>query len=297
MKRFKNYLIVLSSFLAFTACKIVDLRTPELKNASVVNEKRLEEKGKEILKRAWKKQGLDQLNQFKSYSFSATESRQGTLGKLSNPWKEISVDLKFQYAINTFDGRITILSGEEKGKFFGLQSWHYYEGNSTQNSAQFEIKENKRRAFAVPTFQYFVELTHRLYQAPVIRYVGEEEIEHVTYHKVLVTWGESAVPTKTHDQYLVYISEKTGFLELASYTAHDAYFPGHHYVHGNIKFSDFKLTQGIMIPMVHESIKGDFGKKTSSFRKLEIDQFTFNTGISAIIYPDDRLKKIGNEKP
>ncbi|WP_298541883.1 hypothetical protein [uncultured Aquimarina sp.] len=277
------------------SCKTVDLRTDTIMEASSTEKEIQVKKGYQFLEAAWKAQGMDKLESHKNYEFTGLESWRSMMGKMANPWRVNNVNLTFRYAINTFDGRVEIASGKDAGEFFGLQSWEYYEGNKA-TPANFDLKKDKKRAFAVPTFHYFMELPNRLMQAPIKEYAGSDTILGQEYEMVIVTWGDDSEPTKEHDQYLVYINKDTKLIEIVSYSAHEGYLPGKHSLFGSIRYSDFKNIEGILIPMKHESIFGNIKKEKKPIHTLQINSFEFDKVNQKILYPNPNLKKVGNNK-
>ncbi len=281
--------------IVVSSCSVVDLRTPYLKEQLSDNPDKVKLKGEAVLESAWKNQGMDKLENFKTIEFTGLESWRSMMGKMANPWRVNNVNLTFRYAINTFDGRVEITSGKDTGEFFGLQSWQYYEGDE-DSSPDFKVKYDKKRAFAVPTYHYFTELPNRLMQAPIKRYAGTDEVLGKTYDLVIVTWGQDSEPTKEHDQYLVYINKETNLIEIVSYSAHEGYLPGKHSLFGSIRYSNFQDVDGILIPMKHESIFGNIKKEKKPIHTIQVNSFEFDTVDQDILYPNPNLKKIGNNK-
>ncbi len=282
--------------LALQGCRTVDLRTPYLKENLTYDSHELETKGTGLLETSWKLQGMDRLMSHSSIQFVGHEAWRSLIGKLGNPWRLNNELLQFEYAINTFDGRVTILSGRKTGTYFGLQSWQYYEGNE-RTPPDFNVKKDKKRAFAIPTFHYLTELPNRLKNAPLKLYAGATMLLGKDYEMVLVTWGTNSKPTKAHDQYLVYISKETGLMELVSYSAHEGYLPGRHSFYGSIRYSDFKKVGGILIPMKHETLFGKIKKNKKPIHTLEIKSFLFDGVANEVLYPKKNLYKTTDEKP
>ncbi len=293
-----RYPIIMALVMGFAlqSCRTVDLRTPYLKENLANHSHELEIKGNKLLATSWKSQGMDRLMSHSSIQFVGHEAWRSLIGKLGNPWRLNNELLQFEYAINTFDGRVTILSGRKTGTYFGLQSWQYYEGNE-RTPPDFNVKKDKKRAFAIPTFHYLTELPNRLKNAPLKLYAGATMLFGKDYEMVLVTWGTNSEPTKAHDQYLVYISKETGLMELVSYSAHEGYLTGRHSFYGSIRYSDFKKVEGILIPMKHETLFGKIKKNKKTIHTLEIKSFQFDSVPNEVLYPNIDFGKTKDGKP
>ena len=280
-----------------SSCKITDLRTPLIKQADITKLDNLRKKGKTLLKASYDKQGLDKFESHQNYSFVAHEKWIGFFGHLANPWSVNHVQMRFSFRINSFDGRMEILSGEDSGKYYGLQSWHYYEGESHVTPPNFDIKKNDKHEFAISAYQYFVELLIRLQSVPIIEFAGTTEVGDVKYDMVLATWGDSSKPTKSHDQYLVYINQESGLMDYCSYSAHDNKLPGASYATATIKYSDYQEINGVLIPMIHEGIISTPQRDRKPIHRLEISSFEFDLVDDTVLFPDKTLPAIGDNKP
>lgn len=289
-------LVILTLVLIPLSCKVADLRTDVMKEASVQDETLQSEKGERLLEAAWKKQGMHHLEKHSTYEFQGNESWRTMMGKMANPWGINNEELNFKYAVNTFDGRVEVLSGKEEGSFFGQQAWQYYTG-SEDIRPNFLDKKDKKRAFGLAAFQYFVELPNRLMNAPIKRYAGEREVLGNSYDLVLVTWGEDAKATKEYDQYLCHINKESGLIEIVNYTAHEGHLPGIHYVYATIKYSDFTLIDDVTIAMKHEGFLFNVKDGKKPVHTLDMESFAFDTFPKETLYPDTTLKNYGDEKP
>jgi hypothetical protein len=225
-----------------------DLRTSTVKKEGSTIENT--NKGKKILANAWEKQGYNKLNNHKVYSYHGLDVWKGILGKMSQIWPDLESEMEFKFQIGTFNGQVTFIEGSEAGMVAGLQNWNYYEiikGDTLIKNK--DAKENKRHVFGIAAFQYFTEMLDRLKSAPIISYAGEDEMRGQKYDLVFCTW-KTANPHEEHDQYMVWINQKTGLMDFTQYTIRESFLkpPGYKMIGGAIEFNDFKNINGVMIP-------------------------------------------------
>lgn len=291
MKRFFKYAIMIST-LALQSC-LSDLRNESVKTDPIEPEKVT--KGKEILHEAWVSQGMDKLAEHKVYSFSATDTWQGMMGKMGKLWPNAQAKLEFKYAIGTFDSKVTYLDGDRQGVSAGLQSWNYYEIEN--GNTQF-LDMNKRVRFGLSAFQYFTELADRLKQADVIVYGGREMKEGKTYDIVFVSWN-TLQPHQEHDQYKLYINTESKVIDFASYTLRENYLkmPGGGLFYGTMKFKDWHTIDGIKIPFSQIVFLNDADEDESkNVHHLVIDEFQFDSFDKSELYPNNEIKILGDMK-
>ena len=63
---------------------------------------------------------MDRLREHRVYAVEGEDHWKGVMGRMSKVWPEARAKLKFQYAINTFDGRVEFLNGKRRGDIAGL---------------------------------------------------------------------------------------------------------------------------------------------------------------------------------
>lgn len=273
---------------------MADIRTPLIEREGITASNTA--RGKMLLEKAWKKQGLDQLQQHRTYSFQGKDVWKGLMGKLGKPWPEAKVDLQFRYVIGTFDSQVSFLSGSRTGERAGLQSWRYYEVDP-EGTLTF-TDYNERIGFGLSAYQYFFELPDRLLRAPIISYAGEREFRGQWYDQVFVSW-EQPEPHREHDQYVLWINRETGLLEFALYTLRETYLkmPGASAFYGSIQFADWQDIDGILIP--HRQIvylNRPKKKPEQHLHQLEIRDFAFDDFPQDQLYPDPALERLGDDK-
>lgn len=197
------------SALFFQSC-LHDVRTKLLKQEGITTANT--KKGKQILDKVWKKQGVDKLEQRKVYSFQGFDKWQGTLAKIGKLWPGLETNLNFKYQVGTSDGQLTFVDGQRKGTIAGLYKSNYYEikDGKTEFLDKY-AKSNIRAFFGLSHIQYFTELLGRLRDAPIISYAGSAAFNDKKYDLVFCTW-EKPEPHIEHDQYLLWINQVTGLL-------------------------------------------------------------------------------------
>jgi len=281
------------SFLLLQGC-VADLRTKLIKKEGItsVNTK----KGKELLLKAWKKQGFDNLQKHQVYSFTGNDSWKGILGTLGKIWPERKGTMDFKYEIGTFDGQLTFKTGKLEGTTVGLQNWKYYEV-SPEKDTLFK-KAPKRIEFGLAAFQYFTEMIDRLKNAPIISFAGEKEFKGQNYDLVFCSW-KTEKPHDENDQYIAWINQKTGLLDYTQYTLRENYMkpPGYKMVYGAVEYGNLKNINGVLVP--HEQTVYAFGikkKKKKNIHQLLISDFKFDAFDKEELRIDKTYKKGGDFK-
>jgi len=260
MRKIKLILTLFVSIFFFHSC-LHDVRPRMLKQEGITEENTL--KGKQMLDELWKKQGGDKLEKHKVYSFLGMDtwknSRMGKIGKL---WPDYKTNLEFKFQVDTLNGQITFIDGQRKGTIIGMYNSNYYEIHNGKTEFQDKTaKSNLKPVFGLSHIQYFFELIGRLRQAPIISYAGSKTFNDKQYDLVFCTWGK-AEPHMEHDQYLLWINQKTGQLDYSEYSVREPYAKplGYKMIGGNIEYSDYREVDGVWIP--HDQIVYLIKKKT-----------------------------------
>lgn len=289
---------ILSLFLTailFQSCGIYDLRTSEIKRNGIQSANI--EKGKMLLEKAWKAQGMDKIHHFKTYSFHGKDTWRGMLGNMGKIWKDKKTELDFKYRINTFDAQVHFLDGKDKGTASGLQNWNYYDiVNGKPIFSEKDSKKNLRKVFGIAAYQYFTEMVDRLKNAPIISYAGEKEFRGKKYDLVFCTWHK-AEPHLEHDQYIAWINKETGLMEFTQYTIRESYLkpPGYKKIGGAVEFTDFRNVEGILIPhqQIVYAIKLRENPK-NNLHELLISDFAFDKFKETVLQVDKKIP-LGDE--
>lgn len=284
MKSLKLTFVIFLIAIFSQSCGIYDLRSKDIKRNGIqqVNI----DKGKQLLDKAWKAQGMDKLSNHKTYSYNGKDTWKGMMGTMGKIWKDKNTELTFQSKIGTFDSQVTFLDGKDRGTSSGLQNWKFYDLNNDKTTfSDKDAKKNRRKVFGIAAYQYFGEMIDRLRNVPIISYAGEKEFRGQQYDLVFCTWYKPE-PHMEHDQYMVWINKKTGLMDYTQYTIRESYLkpPGYKKIGGAVEFTDLKDVDGILIPHhqivyamtlrkkqkknLHELIISDF--KFDSFEESEL---------------------------
>jgi hypothetical protein len=285
--------ILFTGAILIQSCN-ADLRTSLIKKGGITPKSI--NKGKELLEKSWKTQGLDKLKDHKVYSYKGDDTWRGMLGTMGKVWPNKKIKSEFKYLIGTFDGQVSFLDGKASGTKAGLQNWNYYEINN-QSDTVFK-KPNKRIRFGISAYQYFNEMSDRLKKVPVISYAGEEQLRGNSYDLVFCTWNTEK-PQKEVDQYIVWINKKTGLIDFTQYTIRDNYLkmPGYKMMYGSVEYSNYKNIDGILI--AHEQTVYIFKpkkKQKKNLHLLTITDFKFDDFNPNDLIIDKTLEKGGDFK-
>lgn len=295
MKNLKFTLCLMFGLFFLQSCGIYDLRTTIIKENGI--EAANVEKGKMILEKAWKTQGMDKLNNFKTYSFLGEDTWQGMMGNMGKVWKDKKTKLVFKYRINSFDAQVHFLDGTDQGTASGLQNWNYYDLVKDQVLfSDKNSKKNRRKVFGIAAYQYFSEIADRLKNAPIISYAGQKEFRGQQYELVFCTWDKPE-PHMEHDQYLAWINKETHLIEFVQYTIRESYLkpPGYKKIGGGIEFKDFREIDGVLIP--HQQIVYALKIRKNpkkNLHQLSISDFQFDDFDEAVLQVDKTIP-LGDE--
>lgn len=287
------FVAIIFAALAVQGCAIADLRTDALKENSISPS--AEERGRSLLKASWKAQGMDQLSNFQTYEVIAQDHWKGLLGSMGNVWPVNQKDMRFRFAVNTFDSQVEVLEGKKKGFIAGQQSWNYYEKEQGK-SIEFKEKPDKRISFGLAAYQYFFELSNRLMRAPIVVYAGERNFEGKTYDMVFASW-ETIEPHKGHDQYRLWIDRETKLIAFVENTVRENYLPGAQSLYGTTKYSSYQDVAGVKVPFELSVYLNKPSKKDSRYvHRLSVKTFQFDTFQASELYPNPKLKNVGDTK-
>ncbi|MCB0630373.1 MAG: hypothetical protein KDD15_11590 [Lewinella sp.] len=292
----KNHLIsvLLPLLLVLVQGCMADLRPSLIEKEGIVSTN--EEKGKMILLKAWKKQGLENLSLHETYLVRGQDVWKGMMGKLGKPWPDAAIDLQLKYAVGTFDSQVIFQSGKRQDVKAGLQSWRYYE--QVPGSELTFVDYDERIAFGLSAYQYFFELLDRLRKAPIISYAGEKMFKGRLYDQVFVSW-DMPEPHQQHDQYVLWINRESGMLDYALYTLRENYLkmPGSKAFYGSIQFKDWRPVDGILIPHTQlVYLNSPKEKEKKHLHQLRVEEFAFDTFSLEELYPNPEIDRIGDDK-
>lgn len=262
---------------------MADMRTPLLKEKGITESN--SKKGRQILEEAWRRHGFDKLENHRVYSIKAHDVWKGLMGKPGRPWPDAESQMAFKYAIGTFDGQVEFLDGRRKGEFAGMAEGSYYEIDPAGNLKFMKMK--KKRQFGLGAYQYFFEMPDRLKKVPIISFAGEKEFRGQKYDIVFATW-QTPEPHMEHDQYTLYINQKTKMIDFAVYSLRHNYLkiPGYKAFYGAIEYEDYRPVDGILIP--HQQtvyLNGLKENKEKHIHQLRVLDFKFDSFNILSLYP------------
>ena len=263
----------------------------------IVKQERMtkKEKALAILNRAWLTHGMDQMSKKKVYEVIATNHWKGIQGKFGKLWPNQKQLMKLQYAVGTFDSKVTFLNGKKQGEERGLQAWKYYVKEKGDSVLEFKKKTHRKTQFGLAAFHYFFELLDRLKKVDLIAYAGEKTFNGNQYELVFITW-EKLEKHPEHDQYVLWINKKTNMMDYVHFTVHDTPFPGN-MVTGSVEFTQFKTIEGVKIPFEQIVYVGDPKANQNKYlHKLTVNDFKFDAFDKQVLYPKKELISIGDSK-
>ncbi len=234
-------------------------------------------KAKTLLGQMGEAHQIDNWENLETYNVTYKDEFYGFLGKQAHPFQEQDMTFSLDYIPKTFDGRMEIVSGIEKGKVWGMQDGQTYKVDA---SGEVEPKENKDMKFWIPTYQYFIEFPLRIQEATVIDYMGSNVIAGTKVEGVLTSWT-TVEPQKKIDQYLIWIDSETKRVVKVEYTVRAAY----RFVTGAAFFKDYKDYNGILLP-THMPVESNL-LKDGFLHTMRITDFKANKSPAENLRPLD----------
>ena len=204
------------------------------------------------------------------------------------PWPDNGQHLRLQIQTGGWDSKVTYIDGPEVGGARGIQSWRTY---AHPRGGERTFEQEAQWIFMLPTIQYFVELPLRIAEAGVALDAGSVELDGKRYERVLATW-ESAEPSRSMDQYLLYIDPETHLLHRADFTIRDQ---GAQMV-GAVTLGELREVGGVTLPFDHEIIAILPGGIEMGAHHIEVASAEFDTFEVSEVQPDPELIGRG-EKP
>ena len=198
------------------------------------------EKAQNLLKQMGKAHHIHLWDSLSTYQVIFEDEFYGFLGKQAHPFKEQQMKFALQYIPNTFNGRLEILSGKEKGNIWGMDDWQIYQKDE---QGQIVAKDDKDMKFWIPTYQYFIEFPKRIQEASIIDYLGKKTIDGTPVEGIIASWNTVA-PQKDIDQYIIWLDASTHKIFKIEYTVRDTY----RFVAGAATFQDYKVYHGLPLP-------------------------------------------------
>lgn len=228
-------LMVGGGILYLTGGPLVDLKPDVI---TVAPQPEREARGRALLQGAWEAVGGEQTFARPALHFLFDDQWQGA-AQLFTPWPDVRQRARVTLQTHTFNSRFELLNGERKGTTWGIDNGRgWTEVNGTRSPS-----EDSDLLFILPTVHYFVELSQRLTEAKVVRWVDERVIDGTTYDVVLATW-KTVEGHDDADQYLVYVDQQTRRIGWAHFTVREVA----RFATGACKLEDYREVGGVWIP-------------------------------------------------
>lgn len=235
-------------------------------------------KAKKLLEAMGKAHQIEKWNDIDTYNVIFEDEFYGFLGKRTHAFQEQKITFSLNYIPKTFDGQLKILSGKDKDKTWGMQSWKTYDLDKEGNV---KVKENKNTKFYIPTYQYFIEFPSRIQEATSIDYLGAKMINGVKSEGIIASWNTVA-PQNDFDQYVIWIDSESKRIIQIGYTVRDKY----RFVTGEAYYKDYKDYNGIILPTTIPVASNLL--KEGYLHKMSIKSFTPNLVSSKSLTPLNR---------
>jgi len=274
-------LTALVSAMLLAGC-IADIRTSALTQQPATTQQISE--AARLLKKTAQVHGLRQWQQNKTVTVTARDTWRGLM-KVMYPF-ENGAQYELSWETATFNARMKFLEGKDSGVVYGVQSWNTYVQHPDQ-TLTFEPDNDIH--FFVPTLLYFTALPFRIYDAPVAKIIEPVIIDSLTYTRVFVTWGDSTMsPSRSYDQYILYINNKTSRIDRAYYTVRE--MAGGLFT-GVVTYSDWKEINGIYVPFT-QTISANPDKPVADngyIHQITLQDVVFDRYPPAVLHPDTTL--------
>lgn len=283
----KRIIVLLSTLILllaviYLAIPTADLRNDVIKRSGITEQAAV--KGKQLLLTAAQVHGIEKATRYTTAEFTFADEWTGLMGKFMNPWPENNKSMRMQTLLGTFTSRVEFLEGKGAGEIWGIQAWAAYKQENKNTEVVFE--EDGTIQFFLPTQHFFSELPFRVLQAEIISYMGDGSLDGKEYYLVLATWG-TPEPNSEYDQYVIWINKETSLIEKMSYTVRDMFS----FMEATIHFSDFKNTQGVMVPFKHTTTMDrpedvDYDMTEEYLHQITFTDFRFDTFDEAELLAD-----------
>jgi len=266
---------------------VTDLRPDSLSTDTLTAE--AAQRGRQLLAQAAERHGRSAWEIHSTLDLLATDTWFGLIARTRfNPWSLSEQKLRMLLLRGTWSSRVELLSGPDTGTVWGIQSWHPYRAES---SGAPRFADDPTIQFYLPTYQYFIEAAFRLGTAEIVADIGEARDQGETYDRVFATWGSVEAHIE-HDQYIVWISRDSGFIERFEYTVRD--FGG--VAAGATRYSDYRSIDGVMVPHRLSIRLVMPGGLESEAHVLEIERAVWDTVDEALLRPNRELASEGQTK-
>lgn len=279
-------LLLLGGLTTLSGCGTADLRTEPIRElASPLEEPRA---GEPLLASALEAMGgKARWDGYRTLDVTFVDSWPDWFYRwLFLPWPQNPQKVHMSMLLGSFDGRYEWVDGPGAGTVQGIQNWESYQLDD-DGVPEWRYIEDIHLYF--PTLQYFFEMPHRLFDAPIVLDAGPIEHGGKTYARAFVCWDDPAPNDK--DQYLVWIDPESGLVDRVEYTVRE----WNDWVTGVVIYSDYREVDGIQMPghlVLATDVDGE-----SVVHELEVTDMGFDrTPVEALLGDPDR-PKAGDVKP
>jgi len=276
MQKSRTYfytLLLLGVVSVFQSCKLADIRTTEVKESFD------SKKGLDILNQMSKAHSLEKWDSISLYSLHLKDEFYGLMGKFGNPFPNNVGEFDLSLIPNTFTSQATFTDEKWEGNIWGIQSWKTY-SNLKSDSLKFHTENDKNIEFWLPTYQYFIEIANRIFEADKISYAGEKSYKGKVYDLVFASW-KSDIPQKNIDQYLLWIEKETKILGLIQYTVRDQY----KWLNATLVYDSYNSLHGVLIPE-KMSVSLSSPSKKKIMHQITISNIVINDKKNILINPN-----------
>ncbi len=271
----------------FAGCATADLRSEQLREQGLRAEVR--DRGHAVLDAMAHAHGLSAWRSKRTTQVTMRDDWDSALATLLRlkPWDDDEL-LRFRIENGTFNTRVDFLDGPRKGGVQGMQAWRTY---TKESDGEIEFEDDKNIRFFLPAITYFIELPFRLHKAPVVSYEGEAIFNSRRYDKVLVTW-QSLSPNE-HDQYVLWINQVTGLMDLATFTIREQ----GDFFKSTIYFDDYRVVDGVQVAFRQTiaDLQEDYAE--NYLHQMRLEEFSFDSFDRTELHIDTKLAAVGDTKP
>ena len=269
--------------LGMFSCKAVDIRTQEVKTAFD------QQRGKKVLLQMSEAHALNEWSKVQTYSFDMKDEFYGIMGKLGNPFPRNTADFEFQAIPYTFTSKAKFQDEKWGNKIWGIQSWKTYSGIAGQ-PVKFHKKNDKNIEFWLPTYQYFIELPLRIFEADVISYAGERELDGKNYDLVFASW-KTDDPQKDIDQYILWIEKESHLLRFIQYTVRDQ----SPLIQATLQYKTYSKENGIVLIPTEMDVNLSGPNENKILHRMTVENIELNSVDKATLLINPDLGTKGKE--
>ena len=243
-------------------------------------------KGRELLTKSAAAHRSNNWDSISSYSVHFEDEFFGFIGKFAHPFGQKINRFTLQYIPGTYDGRLLFKDNDQEG--WGIQSWNTYKFTDHHKPV---FKNDNDIKFWVPTYQYFIELPHRILSADTMIYIGKHTLEDgAVCDGVLASW-KTIQPQHDIDQYIVWINSETGMIHKVDYTVREIY----KFLIGRVWFQDYQDFDGFVLP-TSMPVESNLVRK-GFLHEMRVLDFFPDTPQPKLIRPNPDLPIMKDEKP